>query len=531
MPQAADVLLREHVTLQCECVDRLYLNGYIPTLQVPGQLVRFLMTHRGNPIPSPALLNKMTTDFVRAVEAFAQASSIPVLRFKKGERKEDVARRYFERLAARGDTGVAMIGVAQERVTAFKSSKGCRPDGGLWFHYSRASVCVNQYYFYILDAEFGPTFIKISSYAPFTMRIWLNGHEWAKRRLGSEGLRYVELDNGFLSVEDATRLQAICDELGPGDIQAFFRRWMAVLPNPLSSEDRKAGYQHCLSILQFEFSTTQVFDRPARGREFFEEVIRDNLDLGRPDRVQLIFDRRVTRRTPGRFRTRVLTQGVEPSLHADYKNSKIKQYYKNGRALRTELTVNNTYDFGVPRGLKSFACLRELGRNANRRLLDAQSISHRCPLTPDAFQEVVLPTHRDGQRIPGLRFGDPRVMALLQALCGFFHIPAGFQNQDLRRRVSRLLDESTSYSLGRMTYDLRRLALNGLIERVGKTRTYRVTPRGCRVALLFTKTYNRVLRPAPLEPDAPGRDTALGRVWRNLDKAVNSTFKAARLAA
>lgn len=114
------------------------------------------------------------------------------------------------------------------------------------------------------------------------------------------------MDNGFLAVDDPQLLQQICDRLSEGDIQGFFQRWMCILPSPLSAEDRLAGYRHLLSILQLEISLTQVFDRPLRGREFFEEVIRDNLDLGRPDRVQLIFDRRVSKRTPGRFRSRVL---------------------------------------------------------------------------------------------------------------------------------------------------------------------------------------------------------------------------------
>src|SRR6202007_109909 len=111
-------------------------------------------------------------------------------------------------------------------------------------------------------------------------------------------------------------------------IDQLLRKWLARLPHPFSAADRAAGYRYDVSTLQAEFSLTQVLDRPLSGRIFFEEVIRENLDLGRPDQVQLIFDRRVTKRTPGRFRTRVLTEGVTPSLHVDYKSSRIKQYFK-----------------------------------------------------------------------------------------------------------------------------------------------------------------------------------------------------------
>ena len=104
-------------------------------------------------------------------------------------------------------------------------------------------------------------------------------------------------------------------------------------------------------MLQAEFALTQVFDRPLSGRYVFEELIRENLDLGRPDRVSLIFNRRVTKRTPSRFNTRVITEGVMPSLHVSYKNSKIKQYFKEDKALRTEMTINNARDFAIGKKL------------------------------------------------------------------------------------------------------------------------------------------------------------------------------------
>jgi hypothetical protein len=141
--------------------------------------------------------------------------------------------------------------------------------------------------------------------------------------------------------------------LGPEQIDRVFRKWLGRIALPLRPQDRAAGYDWNLSIWQMEVSLTQIFDRPLRGREFFEEIIRDNLDLGRPDRVQLIFGRRVTRTTPGEFRTRVIQDGVHPSLHIEYKNFDLKQYFKEGRGCRTEGTFRNTGDFGVNRGLSN----------------------------------------------------------------------------------------------------------------------------------------------------------------------------------
>ena len=125
------------------------------------------------------------------------------------------------------------------------------------------------------------------------------------------------MDNAFADVDDPAALQAICDRLGPDQIDALLRKWLAILPHPFSPTDRAAGYRYDLSILQAEFSLTQMLDRPVSGRVFFEQVIRDNLDLGRPEQVALIFDKRIhlgsKRCTPGRFRTRVITAEVTPA--------------------------------------------------------------------------------------------------------------------------------------------------------------------------------------------------------------------------
>ena len=134
----------------------------------------------------------------------------------------------------------------------------------------------------------------------------------------------------MLSCADPALMQELADGLTAAKVDALLRKWLARLPHPFTAADRAAGIRYDISVLQAEFALTQVLDRPVQGRVLFEEIIRENVDLGRPDHVQLIFDRRVTRRTPSRYRTRVITDGVIPSLHVDYKHSRIKQYHKEG---------------------------------------------------------------------------------------------------------------------------------------------------------------------------------------------------------
>lgn len=288
-------------------------------------------------------------------------------------------------------------------------------------------------------------------------------------------------------------------------------------------------------MLQAEFSLTQMLDRPLSGRVFFEQLIRDNLDLGRPDRVSLIFARQVRRNTPGRFRTRVITQHVTPSLYVDYKHTTIKQYHKEGRALRTETTINDTYDFAIGRRLTNLPALRQLGFSANRRLLDVQRLSHDPADGSTTLTALTDPVITDtGQRVAGMRFTDPRVQALLATLCVFRLLPRGFTNRDLRHHLEPLLGRQPgAITSGQATYDLRRLRHHGFIERVPHSHRYRVTATGHRHALFLNRVHNRLLRDGladhtgPITNDSP----KIRAASRTYETAIDDLLTRAGLAA
>ena len=343
-------ILERHVVLELEGIDRMYLNAFVPRLQTDGGVAAFLVKHRGHRFASSVLLDPISKTFVAKLEAFAKEQGIDLVSFTKGQRKDDVAAEYRGRF--KGREGLLFIGKAQEKVRAVRTQKRRNPMTGATFPWLVSSTAMaNQYYVYAVDEDFGPFFLKFSSYFPYNAKLCINGHEYLKQQLVKRGIGFEALDNGLLSCEDIAYAQRISDELSPAKIDRFFRKWLGILPHPFDGRDREAGYRYDLSILQVELARTQILDRPLAGRVLFEEIIRENLDLGRPDHVQLIFGRRVTRRTPGRFRTRVITADVTPSLHVDYKKSKIKQYHKEGRGIRTETTINDTRDFAVGRML------------------------------------------------------------------------------------------------------------------------------------------------------------------------------------
>jgi len=524
-------VLRDHVTLELESIDRMYLNVYVPKLQHEFGVVSFFRFHRGQPVASSALMEPISQAFLTAIGAFVATRHIPLITFAKGQRKDDIARAHLAQFTR--PEGVLFVGKAQEKTPVFRTEKRTNPQTGQRYPWIvRATAMVNHYYFYCVDRDFGPFFLKICSYFPYTAKLCLNGHEYLKCQLTQEGIGYTALDNGLLTCADPARAQAIANGLGAEQIETLLRKWLAILPHPFSAADRQAGYRYEVSILQAEFARTQVLDRPVTGRIFFEEVLRENLDLGRPDQVQLLFGRRVTRRTPGRFRTRVITDGVTPSLHVDYKSARIKQYHKEGCALRTETTINNPRDFAIGKRLRNLPALREVGFAANRRLLDVQRLSHDCAIGEAALAQVTRPVAVDGQRAAALPFADPRVQALFGALVLFCLLPRGFSNRDLRERLAPLLGLAPSaITPGRMTYDLRRLRLHGLIARIPRTHRYRLTEEGLRTALFFTRTHARLFRPGlshVLAPAPPGtvRTTT---PFVKLEEAIDACCHAAHL--
>jgi hypothetical protein len=533
LPQTVAEVLDKHVVLEVESIDRMYLNVIVRRLQILEGALRFIRQQRKAKVLSTNAVESMTRAFVQAIERFAEQNQIPMVSFEKGRRKDEVAAELRAKYPHR--EGVVFIGKAQEKCTVYRTEKRHNAKKNTSYAWIvKSTALVNHYYFYCVDENFGPFFLKFCSYFPYNAKLCLNGHEYAKRQLDREKIAYQALDNGIQSCANPKRLQAICDSLSAGKIDALLRKWLRRLPHPFPARDREAGYRYQISILQIELSLTQVLDRPVSGRIFFEDVIRENLDIGRPKQVQLIFDRGVTKTTPGSFRTRVITDGVIPSLHIDYKGTRIKQYHKEGQALRTETTINNTRDFYIGKSLRNLPALRQIGFQANRRLLQTQRITHDSILAEETFQQLNRPRLVDGQRASALRFADPMVQAIWNALLLFDLLPAGFSNRDLRSNLAALRGQPVErYTQGRMTYQLRRLRLHGLIERIPKTHRYQLTDFGFRVAVFCTRTYSRILRPGLglVLPATSSLPTPLRRSFDKLEREVNSWVDQAKLVA
>ncbi len=526
-------VLEGHVRLEVECVDRMLLNAYVPNLQVSGQVVMFMTRHLGLPVPSPAVFKQIGNRFRRQVKAFAEANGIPVLVLRKGrdrsrwdDRKIDHVRPFVDAAEREGRFGVVAVISAMEYQWVYGGNDRSTDDKVCSWDFTKESRRVGVYYFYILDPDFGVGFIKICTYFPYPAKVWINGHEWAKRQATQAGIGWRPLANGIADCDDPVGLQQICDSFGPDHVQGFFDRWISAVPTPFSADDRDAGYWWELSMRQVEVSRTLVFDDPRRARRFFEALVADNIGIGRPEQVAVVFARRVQRNTPGQFRTRVFTTGTKVRMDFAYKNSRVKQYLKEGRAFRIETVINKPSDIGCLARLEHLPELIGKCRGINARLLQLERAAQGCAIGDDVFGRLHQPL-TEGQRTGAFRFGDQRAMALCGALCVMINTVTGFTNKSLRGLVAGLL--GTDYNANQMSYDLRRLRLHGLIQRVEGTNTYHLTPQGTRVAVFYTKTRDQLLGPlldAGHQPPAP---VELRRALKQIDRTITSYITDARL--
>ena len=430
--------------------------------------------------------------------------------------------------------GVVAIVVHQESSRVFASYHA----GGRATNYrvKEDRRLVNHYYFYIRDRAYGDGFVRISSYPPFQTRIWMNAHGYLAAQLRRRRIAFRADENCIVEVSKPSVLQNIADRFDANLVEQIARNWMAMVPDPLTAEERTAGYPTNLSIYQVEFCENVVFHRTQVLNRMYEQLLRDHLHLGRLDMVKIIFDRRITRRTPSRFQTRVLRQGVVSCLKVFYKRSFLKQYNKGGRVLRTEVCINDPGDLGVRKSLVHLGYLGTIAHHALTRFLKAQAVALSTALDRSTFERIIMPSEKGGKRVAGIRFGAPGSMRVLEALgCAGLTFRA-FSNADLRAvLVERLGAPAQQVTPGHIGYQLRKLRGKELVRKVKGRNLYTLTDLGHRVALYFTKLHQRLLTPALNTFDTalagrPGRSThPIDRALQGLNTKLDALAQLCQL--
>ena len=530
VPVTVNDVLDGHVELDLECLDRLYLHGYLGQLQVGGQVIQFL-NHRGYPVPSPACLQQIGDAFRRRVASFAQANHIPVVPLKAADRNIEVMRPYLDRAAETGRSQVAAIGVAQETQRVFIARKrDTDPSKPPQFSFDKKDRRVTVYYFYLWDAGFGPAFIKVCTYCPWPVKIWVNGHEWAKQQARKVGLR---LHRAVQRVRLLRRPGPAAEDLR----RAAARHHRGVLPAVAAPAAAAARARRPAGRLLVGAARWPRSRSPAPSCSPSPATPGPSSTPWSPttwtSAARTPWRSSSTGRsgpTPtGEFRTNVITRGTEVTVNAFYKHSRIKQYLKDGRALRVETVVNAPGDLGCQRRLHNLDELQARARAVNARLLQTERAGQACVLANPVFERIAHPSvDADGRRATAMRFGDSRVQALAGALCVTLCAVTGITNRSLRALMTGLL--GAPYGMTQASYDLARLRRNGLITRRPHANTYDLTPDGLAFAVFYTKVHDRVLAPlfAAGQPQAPPQ---LRSALRTIEHHIDQRLAAARLPA
>ena len=523
-------LLGRHVQFVYTAWDRIVLTGYIDQLQRPENLVRYFRDALGVTSLTPEVLMSRTGPYRAWVTRFCRDQQIPLLPAPKGVRKEEFVGPHYRRLG--GSEGVACVLSGLEQGRTFVSYTPRYLPSTQDPNWRLVRACRKRFlhfYFYVFDPVLGPMSLRVATFLPFTIACYLNGHSFLAQELTRQGVQFRKDDNAFLDVDDLDALQAASERLTPHLIQqrcAYWARQLAPRFSPADCAGLNLGYR--FSVTQIELATDILFSRSAQLKALFQRAAEIGVLLGGADRTSHIFGRRITHRYRGRLET-VLDRRNEgyPTLRSYYQTSFVKQYEKGNRLLRTETCLNDTHHVAIGRHLENLPALKEHLAASNTRYLEAQAELLASTIDAGHLAALAHPTLLGHRRIPGIKLHDDRVIRLLEVLLHAGNFVANWTSREVHARLlarHRLTDQD--YRLGQLRYDLAKLRAKGLVERLGRTRRYRLTPLGLRIGVLFVKLRIRLLGPlGSLVSDPPRRPirnpNPVEAAFRQVDAALD----------
>ena len=521
------------------CFDRILLNGLIQPFQQPERVIGFFNTYRDHQLVSRDALRDIASQFHNWVNNRAQTWGAPLLDAPAGRRDEFVEP-YFKR--AQPDEVVVILKAREP--ARIMIAIGNKQDNR--WHLQLAQRWVVQYNFYVNDRHWGRMFVRLCPYFPFSARVCLNQHHWLANQLRTEGLDFQQCANAFLKCRAPERLQELADSLTARDLSSCGEKWLVRFTPFFTAQERNhAGCRHRLFFAQVEYCDNLIFHRRAALDELGERLLDANRTIGQPDKLTVIFGRKITRRHRGQLQTVIEDLHLpNPVIRSHYGHGFIKQYVRDHLLLRTEAATNNVRDYAVPKAIDNLPQLRQQQTAIVDNYLDVQqdileTFVDRGELRK-LSQPTVLPT---GKRIPGLKLDHPRQLAVMQALVRFSHIAAGrtFSLAELHANVAAALDRSPAdYRLSSLRYDLSKLRAKGLVEKIPHSRRYRLLSDGYRLCLVFLKLFERIyapltaglLRPFLADAQLPHQTLSqLDRLYQRVAEALDHLVRAVGLKA
>jgi hypothetical protein len=390
-------------------------------------------------------------------------------------------------------------------------------------------------------------FVRMCPYLPFSARVCLNQHHWLANRMRVEDIDFEQCSNAFLRCSAPERLQELADTLTAEDLSSCGQEWLPrFTPFFSDRERRQAGCQHRLFFSQVEFCDNLIFYRRAALDKLGERLLDANRTIGQPNKITVIFGRKITKQHHGKLQTEIEDMHLaNPVIRSHYRNGFIKQYVRDNRILRTEAATTNVTDYGVNKAVENLPALRAKLASINHNYLDIQQDILETFVDRGQLQHLAQPSYTpSGKRIPGLKLDNPRQLAaLMHALVRFAQIAAAgtFSTGQIHPYVIAALGRAGErYSLGSLRYDLSKLRAKGLVEKLPRSRRYRLPAKGYTVCLIFLKLVDRLCAPltagllSPVPGDAalpPQKRSRLDRLYQTLTTALDRLTCAIGLAS
>ena len=477
------------------CFDRLLLNGLIQPFQQPERVLGFFNTYRDGKRVTRGTLTEIADQFQYWVRNRSEKWGAPIVDAPEAERRDDFVLKYLQHAEA---DQVAVILKGREPARILVAIGGKDNDSP---HLEFKQRWVNQYNFYLNDKHWGPMFVRMCPYFPFSARVCLNQHYWLAIRMRQEKINFEQCKNAFLRCSNPERLQEVADSLTKRDLLQCGQKWLtAFTPFFTAQERRQAGCQHRLFFSQAEYCDNLIFYRRAAVDEFAQRLLDMNRTIGQPNKITMIFGRKVTKEYKGKLQTVIEDLDLpNPVIRSHYGHGFAKQYVRDNRLLRTEPATNDVRDYGVNKDVENLPQLRQRMSEIIDNYHDAQQDILETFVDRGQLRKLAEPTILpNGKRIPGLKLDHPRQLAVMHAVVRFANIAAGsgFRSVDVYTpAVEALGSNSSQYTLASFRYDLSKLRAKGLVEKIPGSRRYRLVGKGYAVCLIFLKLFERVYAP------------------------------------
>ena len=481
------------------CFDRLLLNGLIQPFQQPERVLGFFNTYREGKRVTRRTLTEIADQFQYWLKNRCQKWGAPILEPPEGDGNESRRDRFLDAYFqnARPNQVVAILKAREPAriLVAIGDKDNNSP------HLEYKQRWVNQFNFYLNDARWGRMFVRLCPYFPFSARVCLNQHHWLALRMREEGIDFQQSTNAFLKCGNPGQLQELADSLTARDLLQCGQKWLAAFTPFITDKERKqAGCQHRLFFAQVEYCDNLIFHRRARVEEITQRLLDLNRNIGQPKKITTIFGRKVTKQYKGKLQSVIEDLDLpNPVIRSHYGHGFAKQYVRDDRLLRTEPATNNVHDYGVNKNVENLGQLRDRMSEIIDNYHNAQQDVMETFIDRGQLRKLAEPTIlSNGRRIPGLKLDHPRQLAVMHSLVRFAPIAGGgkFTTADLYApALDALARTEAEYSLASFRYDLSKLRAKGLVERIPRSRRYRLVGKGYSICVAFLKLFEKIYAP------------------------------------